>query len=278
MAHIPSFETTLLERICEVLGDTSTGLTGSEIGALLRRLGIADPMPGMTKRVRLFEALRQRQEQDRCGNNVVAFIQEALNPVRYTGRVEYFDQKRRELNVVLAFAGYELGEDGKLRVCQPAKTISEAEARADRLRTELRKRGVHHEVLQFCRAELLQENYFHAVLEATKSVAEKIRAKTGLTEDGAELVDLAFALGKSNMPLLAFNTLQTETERSEHTGLMNLLKGVFGTFRNPTAHAPKISWNISEQDALDLLSIVSFLHRRLDNAVRTPRRVRDNTQ
>jgi len=33
--------------------------------------------------------------------------------------------------------------------------------------------------------------------------------------------------------------------------------------------APKISWPMGEQDALDLLSIVSFLHRRLDDAVLT---------
>lgn len=271
MASIPPFEDNVLERICDVLGHTSNGLTGSEIGKLLRRLGVADPMPNMTKRVRLFEALRQRQQEDQCGNQVVAFIQEVMNPVRYTGSAEYFEARRRELNAVLAFAGYELREDGKLRICQPAKTLSEAEVRADRLRAELGRRGIHHEVLQFCRAELLQENYFHAVLEATKSVAEKIRAKTGLTADGARLVDLAFGLNESGMPLLAFNSLQTEAERSEHTGLMNLMKGVFGTFRNPAAHAPRISWNVSERDALDLLTIVSFLHRRLDCAMRTPR-------
>ena len=33
-----------------------------------------------------------------------------------------------------------------------------------------------------------------------------------------------------------------------------LLKGMFGTFRNVTAHAPKIAWPIDEQDALDLLT------------------------
>jgi uncharacterized protein (TIGR02391 family) len=271
MAAIPPFEKTVLERICDVLGDTSTGLTGSEIGKLLNRLGIADPMPGMTKRVRLFEALHDRQQADHCGNLVAAFIQEAMNPVRYTGHVDYFERKRNELNAVLAFAGYELGENGTLRHRQAARTLTEAETRAERLQAELCKRGVHADVLRFCRAELLQGNCFHAVLEATKSVAEKIRTKTGLTTDGAELVDQAFGLGKSEIPLLAFNSLQSETERSEHSGLMNLMKGVFGTFRNPTAHAPKNSWNISEEDALDLLTMVSFLHRRLDKAVRTPR-------
>jgi uncharacterized protein (TIGR02391 family) len=48
---------------------------------------------------------------------------------------------------------------------------------------------------------------------------------------------------------------------------MNLLKGLFGTFRNTTAHAPKITWDIEEQDALDILSMVSLVHRRLDKAI-----------
>jgi hypothetical protein len=50
----------------------------------------------------------------------------------------------------------------------------------------------------------------------------------------------------------AFNSLQSDTERSEHSGLMNLMKERFGTFRNITAHSPKVSWNMTE-DALDLL-------------------------
>jgi uncharacterized protein (TIGR02391 family) len=50
---------------------------------------------------------------------------------------------------------------------------------------------------------------------------------------------------------------------------MNLIKGLFGAFRNTTAHAPKIHWNITEQDALDILTTISLVHRRLDSAVRT---------
>ena len=69
--------------------------------------------------------------------------------------------------------------------------------------------------------------------------------------------------------MLAINSLRTETEKSEQKGFANLLKGMFGTFRNVTGHAPRISWPIDEQDALDLLSIVSYLHRRLDSAART---------
>jgi uncharacterized protein (TIGR02391 family) len=120
-------------------------------------------------------------------------------------------------------------------------------------------------VLAACRAELLEENYFHTVLEATKSLAEKIRARTGLDGDGAELADAASGLGKTGTPPLAFNLLR-RNERSEHTGPHNLIKGIFGAFRNPTAHALRASWPMEEADALDLLQTISLLHRRLDAA------------
>jgi uncharacterized protein (TIGR02391 family) len=209
-----------------------------------------------------------RQKADGCGNNIGAFIQAAMDPARFVGRTEDFTRFRDRLNEVLAFSGLHLGEDGKLKPITHARTLSEAQERAGRLRNQLLQRKVHPDVLQFCRAELLQENYFHAVFEATKSVAQKIRAKTGLTGDGVEIVDAAFGL---SAPLLAINTLRTETEQSEQKGFANLLKGMFGTFRNVTAHAPKITWPIPEQDALDLLSLVSYMHRRLDTAVLVPR-------
>ncbi len=269
MALIPSFKDNVLEQICNILGDTVVGLTGSQIGDLLRRLGIDDPAPSMTKRKRLFIALKKRQEQDRCGDYVVAFIHAAMDPVRYIEEKDRFETLRERLNETLAFAGYQLGEDGKLYHTQPVKTLTEAEARVNSLRKELIRRRVHPDVLRFCKPELLQENYFHAVLEAVKSLADKIRQKTGLTKDGAELIDQALGLGSNKLPLLAFNRLETPSERNEHLGLLYLLKGLFMAFRNPTAHEPKIYWPINEQDALDLLSFISLLHRRLNDAVLT---------
>lgn len=268
MSVISMFTEGQLRAICDALGDTAIGLTGSEIAELLAQCGIPDPGP-ITKRHRLYEALYAKQQRDRCGNCVVVFIHAAMDPARWLSKPERFEQLRYRLNEALAFCGYTLGEDGKLRVTKAARTLSEAQQRANRLRQELQRRRVHADVLKFCRGELLQENYFHAVLEATKSVAEKIREKTGLTSDGSKLVDEAFGLSKG-MPLLAFNSLRTESERMEHTGLMSLMKGMFGVFRNVTAHAPKIFWPINEQDALDLLTLASYLHRRLDEAVPTP--------
>lgn len=266
---IPSFDETVLFKICEVLTDTSGGLTGSQIGQLLQATGIDDCSLSSTKRYRLNDALISRQQIDRCGNNVVAFIQAALNPVRYVQNHAEFEVLRDELNKVLGFAGYQVNDEGKVVLATRSKTLSDAQKRANRLRRQLQERQVHADVLKFCKAELLQDNYFHAVFEATKSVADKIRCKSGLGKDGSQLVDAAFGFKLPRYPILAFNSLQTETEQSEHRGLANLIRGMFGTFRNTTAHAPKITWKIDEQDALDLLSIASLLHRRLDTAVNT---------
>lgn len=272
MPSINEFSHNELESICGVLADTNDGMTGSEIGSALARLDIPDLTPAITKRYRLFEALFSYQERTHSGNTICAFIQEVMNPVSYTNNHKLFDSRRDALNTILAFCGYSLREDGKLRILnQPAYTLTEAEQAAGRLRAELSRRGVHADVLRFCRPELLQENYFHAVFEATKSVSDKIREKADVDGDGSELVDRAFGIGKQGIPLLAFNTLQTETERSEHSGLMQLMKGMFGVFRNVTAHAPKVKWAISEEDALDLLTLASYLHRRLDSCIRTPK-------
>jgi uncharacterized protein (TIGR02391 family) len=111
----------------------------------------------------------------------------------------------------------------------------------------------------------MQQNYFHAVLEASKSIADKLRTKTGEDGDGSPLVDATCSL-KSG-PRIAFNNLATEWERSEQTGIAMLMKGLFSTFRNPTAHAPKVLWATSRSEALDMLTLASMLHRRLDDAI-----------
>ncbi len=186
---LPSFDIGVLQPISDILGDTQSGFSGSEIGRLLAECNIPDPLPGYTKRHRLFAALKAKQDAGECGNNIAAFIQHVMNPVRHHAAQEWYEDTRSKLNHVLAFAGYQLGENGKLTPTEKAETHTEAAARASRLRERLLARKVHPDVLKFCREELLVDNYFHAVFEATKSVAEKIRQMTELKSDGSPLVD-----------------------------------------------------------------------------------------
>ena len=267
MDRIPCFDAQHLEAACRVLADTDRGLTGLEIGYLLQDIKIEDVSPVETKWRRVFNALAQAQNKHQVGNHLIMFVTRALNPVKYVRNKEAFEWRRDELNVVLAFSGFFIREDGKVVRSDPASSLSDARARAGRMRSALEQRNVHAEVLKYCRAEVIQENYFHAVLEAVKGVAERVRQQSGLVSDGAELVTEAFSV---KTPLLAINRLVTESEKSEQKGFTQLLIGLFGMVRNPTAHAPKIIWPMPEQDALDILTLVSLVHRKLDGTIKLP--------
>jgi hypothetical protein len=141
------------------------------------------------------------------------------NPQRFT-------ESQTRLNMAPAFCGYILGDDGddgKVQARSIAVALEDAQSRAERLLTSLESRGVHKDARQFCKAELLVDNYFHAVFEATKSAAERIRLRANSTKEGAALADHAFG---GNDPLLRINDFASETEKSERRGFVNLLKGV----------------------------------------------------
>jgi uncharacterized protein (TIGR02391 family) len=69
-------------------------------------------------------------------------------------------------------------------------------------------------------------------------------------------------------PILAINSLKIDTELSEQKGIANMLVGIFGAIRNPVDHAPKTTWAMPEQDAIDVFGILSYVHRKLDGATK----------
>lgn len=265
MARLSCFESSHLEAACHVLADTVNGLTGTEIQYILAELEIQDPSPTITKWKRLFNALAEMQNKYQVGNHLILFINKAMSPARYTSNPDLFAWRQDGLNVALAFAGYAVNSKGQVVHATPESTIEGALARAKRLTLELQNRGIHKEILKYCKSELLQDNYFHAVLEAVKGVAERLRTMSGLGTDGADLVNAVFSVKN---PILAINSLKSDTELSEQKGVANLLVGVFGAIRNPTAHAPKAVWAMPEQDAIDVLGILSYVHRKLDGAIK----------
>lgn len=264
MASFPSFPEGQVEALAKVLGDCGSG---TDISRVFSDRGLMDTSSESTKWRRLYATFLDSQRQHHCANRVIDFIQAFLAPARFVGRSEEFEARRLELNSILGFSGLDYGKDGQFRQIKVVRTLDEAEARAKTIRGKFQGRRIHPEVLKYCRAELLQDNFFHAVFEAAKGLAQRIREMSGALLDGAALVDQVFSIER---PLLAFNTLQTETERSEHKGFAALLKGCFAAVRNPLAHEPKILWQ-GEDDAADYMSLISLLHRKLDDCVPTRR-------
>lgn len=121
----------------------------------------------------------------------------------------------------------------------------------------------HHEIKTHCRKLYMEGNYFHAVLEAAKLYNSLVKSKTGSDKDGQSLMMEAWNIDKG---LLKINSLETETQRNFQDGIKFLSAGLISGFRNPTAHEPALHWIIDEQDATDILSLVSFLLRQYDKS------------
>lgn len=255
----------ILEMISNILGDTSQGLTGAELHRFLLQANIKDVSEKETflaKRKKLFNAFANYQYVNKCSNGILNFIALVLAPSRFVNNQEEHNRLRNAVNQQLAFVGYELKENGQFREIEKASTISDVQIKVDNLKQELEKRSAHRDIYKYCNTELLQNNYFHSVFEANKGLFQRIRDLSGIKTDGNTLIEQVF----SSNPILIINDYRSKSEKDEHAGFCNLLKGLCSMFRNPSAHEPKIYWEISENDALDILGIISYCHRRLDKA------------
>lgn len=250
-----------IEAIARIFGHTEEGLTGSQIYNLLNASKIPDIEPNVTKWKRLRTAFFNIQKNSNKRNNILAFIRIAMKPENFIENHDKHKALRLKLNKALSFCGINIKETGELVGCNKAYTLSEAEERANDLKSTLNKRDIHPDVIKFCSAEFLQNNYFHCVLEAVKSIFDKLRNLANLNSEGEELSNKCLN-GKN--PKIKINSFKTESEKMEQKGFNKLINGIYSMFRNPTAHEAKINWEITQRDAEDLLTMVSMIHRRLD--------------
>jgi uncharacterized protein (TIGR02391 family) len=269
MAEVTTFSETLINKLCDIFADPATGLTGSEIGTYLLRLEMPDPGAGLTKRSRLMGGLLARQAKDQSGRSVIAFVQAAMDPLRYAGMGDLFESRRDALAAVLESKGLVVKEDGKVRFRIQMRDPDQVESKSLEFMKELQRRALHQEVLPSISPIVLEQGNFHVACEIARTVADRLRTISGLTCDGSELVDRALGgLTFGRLPLVSLSTLEDDSERSEHGAFVALMKGFLGAFRQTAGHGPRIPWAVSDTDIIDLATMASFLHRRLDRARR----------
>ena len=92
-----------LEAIAKALGHTTEGLTGSEIGHILRLAKLRDVDPAAAKWKRLHNAFVDYQNRKRNRTAVLAFIRKAMKPTRYRGEQDQFETMRHNLNGAPSF-------------------------------------------------------------------------------------------------------------------------------------------------------------------------------
>jgi len=262
---VKSFDDLTIRNLADVLSGI---LSHTKITEFLKATGIAEVAAGGNKTDRIFYALIARQTEDRCANNVLNLVQKVIHPKRFNDETE-FENNLSSINSKLLYEGLELDKFGNLKIVEKARTVSEAKERSKKLKEKIHGIAIHPEIIKYCEEEALKENYFHAILEITKCIAQTFRDKSGYATDGNELIDECFGLGKDKKPMLAFNTLSDPSEESEHKGFANLVKGFFSMYRNPKAHNPKILEDTQLSDMTEVLVIASIILRKLDKTFKT---------
>ena len=104
-------------------------------------------------------------------------------------------------------------------------------------------------------------HYSNAIEDACKVLDGLVKIRSGKFElSGTDLMMTVFSVKN---PILRFNELSSESDRSEQQGLMHLYAGAMLAFRNPRAH------ELVKDDAeyaLEAISFVSLLAKTLDRA------------
>ncbi len=259
MPSINKFNSQSIETISKIIGDI---MTGSTISKMLNILNISDNSGQSTKWRRLDHIMRESQNTYNCGNKIVEIIQYVFHPTSswFNSSVDY-KECIKEINKCISFYGYELQEDGKIHQITSTKTRTQANEKYDLLKSKLLERNIHPQVLKFCTQDIVNEDYFSIIFEATKSIYDRIRNMTGINKDGNQLIFTCF---DKKYPIIAFNTLTTQIEQNLYDGLKNLLLSIGQIGRNPRAHTPKIYSYDNLDNCLDILNLISLAHKMLD--------------
>jgi uncharacterized protein (TIGR02391 family) len=204
------------------------------------------------------------QLQARAGgkpNGVLKVIETACNPQGWIGQRERFDKFISEVNSVLEFYGLRAADDGTLRsIGEQAKTVRHTNTPDE---VGFDSRSFHPQVIRHGRSHFCRGAYFHAVFECCKAFDAAVRINTKIDKSGQALMSEAL----SPTGPVKLNSQRTQSEKDEQQGIMFLCMGLMNAVRNPQAHEPELHWPMSRDDALDVLALVSFLFRKLENAV-----------
>ena len=105
-------------------------------------------------------------------------------------------------------------------------------------------------------------HYARSVEEAYKCLDNAVREKSGLSSQyGDALMRSAFS---ANNPVLKLNDVQTQSERDEQRGYMDIYAGAMTGIRNPRAHDHQLV--DSPEAALEMITLANHLMRKLDAA------------
>ena len=266
------FKPEALDRLAHVI--TGNYRNEDEIIRLFERAGFSDVLDRDETDSQTIAKVLQAFQKGAKGNPyfVLQVIKTMCNPQGYIGQPERFERVRGQVNDVLGWYGLEVTETGEGRRMpervtrlRPAKTPDEV---------AFDGRAFHTQVVEHSREHFRRGAYFPAVFECCKAFDAAVRKNTGIDKSGQALMSEALSL---NGPLKV-NSQSSQSEKDQQQGIMFLCMGLMSAVRNPQGHEPERDWPMTREDALDVLTLVSFLFRKLENSVVVRKDGEDNAK
>jgi uncharacterized protein (TIGR02391 family) len=258
--------------LCDAFVALEDVITDGELGALIISSGIQDIHHNASRHRRLCTAFIADQDHNRCADNLAGFLRRTGFHIKKSRGEAAYKRFSKEVNQVLSFAGYEINQDSEIRLLDRSKTSyvpPEADERAKQFREIVRQNKLHPDIEMVCRGEFfVDKGYFRPVRESMRFLIEKIKAKAVLGADGPELAEHAFSFAWPGKPVLAINAFMTDKDLAEQFSFMVMLKAYFLMFQDEQTRTYKPSWEVPLEDALSLLSLASYFHRKVDKAKR----------
>lgn len=125
-----------------------------------------------------------------------------------------------------------------------------------------------------------KREYLAAAQDGVQIYGDSVRKKSQLDKDGVALFRQVFA-GNSKLLEILHPFVGKQIDDNIQQGQQSLSVGLVESFRNPTAHSTRgVSHKFfNENDFLDVLSLISFLLRRVDKAKKvTPAKKRPKSK
>lgn len=258
MDEIEPFKDQAIEEIARIIGDF---YTSSQITTFFERAGYPHIVhDGSTKWRFVFEALKSIRKNKYGSHDILKIIKTLCDPQAFFSNPKIHEQIIFRINRVLAFYGLKISKEGAVLRKANKKTAFETSPESIRL---FDSRNFHQKIIFHGRKLFLDSSYSNAVFECCKAYDKQVRILSQIEDHGASLMNKAF----SEKGPIKLNSQQSLSEKNEQEGIMHISRGLMFAIRNPQGHEPALDWPISQEEALDLLSFLSYLFKKLENSV-----------
>lgn len=258
MNEVEPFKDAALEEIAHIIAEFHTS---SQITMFFARAGYPHIVHDTSTKWRfVYESLLSINKTEYGSHEILKVIKTLCDPQAFFSNPETHEKIILRINKVLTFYALEISTEGALLKKVAKGTRLEKTPESIKL---FDARSFHHKVILHGRKLFLESNYSNAVFECCKAYDKEVRVFSQIDDHGASLMNKAF----SEKGPIKLNAQQTLSEKNEQEGIMHLSRGLMFAIRNPQGHEPSRDWPISQEEALDLLSFLSYLFKKLENSV-----------